>query len=118
MIDAFIFYYESINAQQRINQLKVIKNCSLFYETHFLYENLSFFISNIQESLNHVYEKKKTHFFNCLKNENKNISPDKRANDDHELDILERFDKTGNLAGKKKKNLQVYCFEIARILQL
>lgn len=68
LIDGFIFYYNAINAQSKINQLKVIKNCGLFYELHFLVENLTFFISNIQESLNHLYEKKKNHFFNSLKN--------------------------------------------------
>ena len=67
IVDAFIFYYQKINAHSRLNQLKVIRNCGLFYESNFMYENLSFLISNMQESLNHVYEKKKTHFFNCLK---------------------------------------------------
>ena len=31
---------------------------------------------------------------------------------------MERFDKTGMNYSKKKKNLQFYCFELSKILQL
>lgn len=31
IIEAFIFYYQNINAHTRLNQLKVVKNCGLFY---------------------------------------------------------------------------------------
>ncbi len=31
IIDAFIFYYQTINGYTKLNQLKVIRNCSLFY---------------------------------------------------------------------------------------
>jgi hypothetical protein len=37
IIDIFLFYYRHINATSKINQLTVIKNCSLFYETNFIY---------------------------------------------------------------------------------
>ena len=31
IVDAFIFYYQTINAHSKLNQLKVIRNCGLFY---------------------------------------------------------------------------------------
>lgn len=33
-------------------------------------------------------------------------------------DEEERFDYTGNLKGKKKRQLQVYCFELSKLLNL
>ena len=50
-----------------------------------------------------------------MKQENRSISPERRGNDE---DDDERFDYTGNLKGKKKRQLQVYCFELSKLLNL
>ena len=78
-------------------------------------ENLAFFLSNMQESMRCLYESEKNKFFNLIKQENKTISPEKKGNEEEEE---ERFDGTGTLKGKKKRQLQTYCFELSRILNL
>ena len=57
LIDLFIFYYSAINVPRKLKQLQVVKNCSLLTELNFLQDNLSYFLSNLQSSLNHVYER-------------------------------------------------------------
>ena len=57
LIDLFIFYYSAINVPRKLKQLQVVKNCSLLTELNFLQDNLSYFLSNLQSSINHVYER-------------------------------------------------------------
>jgi hypothetical protein len=57
LIDIFIFYYRHINALTKINQLQVIKNCSLIHELNFMQENITFFLENVRASMTFVYEK-------------------------------------------------------------
>lgn len=78
-------------------------------------DNLQFFLSNVQESMKCLYETEKNKFFQLMKQENRSISPERRGNDE---DDDERFDYTGNLKGKKKRQLQVYCFELSKLLNL
>lgn len=67
LIDAFIYYYEKIKANNKVCQLTVIRNCNLLYELNFMADNLQFFLSNVQLSMNCLYESEKNKFFNLMK---------------------------------------------------
>lgn len=106
LIDAFIYYYDRIKAHSKARQMQVIKNCGLLQELNFMGDNLQFFLSNVQTSINCLYEAEKNRFFRLMKQENRSISPERRAEEEEE----ERFDHTGNLKNKKKRQPQMYCY--------
>lgn len=55
LIDLFLFYYRQVAAHARVNQLTVVRNCSLATEFPFLQDNLTFLLNNIRTSMNRVY---------------------------------------------------------------
>ena len=59
LLDIFLFYYKQIGAKAKAAQLTVIRNCTLTAELPFLQENLSFLLSNVRASMQHVYEREK-----------------------------------------------------------
>lgn len=59
LLDIFLFYYKQIGAKAKVAQLTVIRNCTLTAELPFLQENLSFLLTNVRASMQHVYEREK-----------------------------------------------------------
>lgn len=71
-----------IRAQAKVQQLTVIRHCRLFSELPFLHDNFSFLISNMQCSLNHLYETEKNRFFSLAKVEGRSLSPERRGEEE------------------------------------
>jgi hypothetical protein len=67
----------------------------------------------MHQSISHVYETEKNKFFNLTKSENRSLSPERKEEEDEE-----KFDATGKVSTKDKRKLQLYCYELSKLLDL
>lgn len=115
LLDVFLFYYRRIGAQARASQLTVVRNCALAADFPLLHDHLAVLLTHVRASMQRVYEREKERFLGLSKCEVRWVSPERRGEGEEEE---ERFNATGRRAGREKKRLQQYCYELSRLLDL